>query len=54
MWTDKSDRKIHGINIDIQLEYFGIAWGRPFKKKKVRKKNSKELNEVYKQRYNEF
>ena len=52
--VDKLERKIHGIDLDIQLECFGITWERPFKKKKVRKKNSKELNEIYKQRYNEL
>ena len=51
---DKLERNIYGIDFDIQLECFGITWERPFKKKKVRKKNSKELNEIYKQRYNEL
>ena len=42
------------LSVDIQLECFGINWERPFKKKKVRKKTSKELNEIYKLRYNEL
>ena len=52
--VDKLESKIYGIDLDIQIECFGITWERPFKKKKVRKKNSKELNEIYKQRYNEL
>ena len=42
--------KIYSIDLDIQLKCLSITWERPFKKKKVRIKNSKELNEIYKQR----
>ena len=36
------------------MEGFGTTWEQPFRKKRVRKKNSKELNEIYKQRYDEL
>ena len=52
--VDTLERKIYGIDLDIQLECFDVNWERPFKKKKVRKKTSKELNEIYKLRHNEL
>ena len=52
--VDKLERKIYGIDLDIQLEYFGVTWEKAFKKKKVRNKTSKELTEIYKQRHNEL
>ena len=39
--------KIHIINMEIQVESFGITWEGPSKKKKMVKRDSKETKELY-------
>ena len=39
--------KIHIINMEIQLESFGITWEGPSKQKKMAKRDSKENKELH-------
>ena len=39
--------KIHIINMEIQVESFGITWEGPSKQKKMVKRDSKETKELY-------
>ena len=42
------------MDIDMQIESFGISWVKPSIRKKVRKRNIKELNEIFRHRHDDL
>ena len=51
---EELERKIYIMDMDMQIESFGITWVKPSIRKKVRKKNNKELNEIFRQRHDDL
>ena len=46
---DINERRIwiHIVNMDIQIESFGISWEGPSRQKKKTKRDSKEINKLF-------
>ena len=48
------EREMHLLDLDIQLESFGIIWQAPGKGKKTKKRENRELNQLYKEQQEEL
>ena len=46
--------RLHIVNLDIQIESFGITWEGQGKQKKKMKRDSKELNQLFKEQNEEM
>ena len=48
------ERELHCIDLDIQIKAFGITWRAPGQGKKAKRKEAKELEQIYKEQQEEL